>query len=176
MKVILKDNWDFPLKKENILEIEGLTEEGRVKLSEQFNRYSDYQLVNVDTVTKWTKKVDYLDNPQKVWVYGTLKKGRSNNHHLSNNSLVRVDILEGYNLLDLGSFPGVTQTNESEDKVLCEVYGGITDFTNLDALEGEGSLYERIEIKENEWVYVFKNRFSKTFKLANKNEAGVYEW
>lgn len=79
----------------------------------------------------------------KVFVYGTLMRGRGNHaFYLGNQRFLGIAELEGYALYDLGSFPGIIA--ESAETVRGELYEiDAQCLSQLDKLEGNGSLYIR---------------------------------
>lgn len=77
-----------------------------------------------------------------VFVYGTLLQGEGNHsRYLQDDWLVGRAAVSGYDMFDIGCFPGVIA---GEGRVLGEVYEvDADDMKALDRLEGEGSLYLR---------------------------------
>ena len=52
---------------------------------------------------------------KKVFVYGTLMRGNSNNSfYLKDSAFVGKGIIQGYALYDLGSYPGIIPTENEE--------------------------------------------------------------
>ncbi|HEY0945250.1 MAG TPA: gamma-glutamylcyclotransferase family protein [Opitutaceae bacterium] len=88
----------------------------------------------------------------RVFVYGTLKRGGSNHHHLAGQRFVGVGRTEpGFRLYDLGGYPGMVAVAAGEKGKAIE--GEIWDvgddaLAGLDELEGlaEG-LYERMPVR-----------------------------
>lgn len=93
----------------------------------------------------------------KVFVYGSLKKGFHNNCVLGDSEFVCTDIVTGYSLVDLGSFPMALP--DPNGYIIGEVYY-ITPETleALDRLESEGSFYKRElvdgDIEQNMFIYI----------------------
>ncbi len=82
----------------------------------------------------------------KVFVYGTLKKGRSNSSLLRNTKYLGESEKKGFYMVSLGGFPTVVHGTE-EDSVYGEVYEITPEiFTSLDRLEGYPDLFNREEI------------------------------
>ena len=85
-----------------------------------------------------------------IFVYGTLLKGRSNyERHLAPANPVMRGEIEGFEMYDLGSFPGVVK---GIGRVKGEVYRVTKEqLERIDFLEGEGSLYkkEAVTVKGN---------------------------
>lgn len=77
-----------------------------------------------------------------IFVYGTLMKGQSNHHaFLKDGSFIGNGMIEGYDMYDLGYFPGIVS---GTGKVYGEVYSVTPEeLKRIDALEGEGSLYKK---------------------------------
>lgn len=98
--------------------------------------------------------------PQKVFVYGTLKKGYGNHgHHLADAMDCGAAALEGI-MFHLGGFPAI-----NVDEAFCHIAGEVyqTDWDhiyNMDRLEGVGQkFYDRVQVKVSPhgtvWTYVF---------------------
>ena len=99
----------------------------------------------------------------KVFVYGSLKRGYWNSTILMDSEfLFKATTVDSvYDMFDLGSFPAVVKDGDS--KIEGEVYKikGRT-IQMLDALEGNGSFYNREEIlvtdgdkEESAWIYIY---------------------
>ena len=112
-----------------------------------------------------------------VFVYGSLKKGFYNHSLLSSSRLIGVaKTLEKYCMIDMGSFPGVSITEEVS-VISGEVYEvSEEEFERLDMLEGYPSFYNRKKVKviigyaEMEvWMYYLNNSrdWSKNFALKS---------
>jgi gamma-glutamylcyclotransferase (GGCT)/AIG2-like uncharacterized protein YtfP len=93
-----------------------------------------------------------------VVVYGTLKKGGSLAHYMSNSRFVRPVKIPGFVMYDFGSFPGIYPNKYRQN-----IYGELWEINesvlqNLDACENEGYLYKRdsikIDKKINAWIYI----------------------
>ncbi len=81
-----------------------------------------------------------------IFVYGTLKRGAGNHHHLAGQTFVgQAQTVPGFSLYDLGSYPGMVAQAGDCDGVRGEVWSVDSDCLHrLDELEGvhEG-LYHR---------------------------------
>jgi len=81
-----------------------------------------------------------------VFVYGTLKRGGSNQHYLAGQKFIGVARTPpGFRLFDLGEYPGMIAKTDDRDGVSGEVWSVEADcLEHLDLLEGiaEG-LYRR---------------------------------
>ncbi len=77
-----------------------------------------------------------------IFVYGTLMKGQSNHRaFLKDDSFIGSGMIEGYDMYDLGHFPGIVS---GTGKVYGEVYSVTPEeLKHIDRLEGEGSLYKK---------------------------------
>lgn len=85
--------------------------------------------------------VDYFTT-YTVFVYGTLLKGQKNhNFFLWNSEYIGKAKVEGFNMYDIGAFPGIVPGDGTVKGELYEVSKGT--LSDLDYLEGEGSLYIR---------------------------------
>jgi gamma-glutamylcyclotransferase (GGCT)/AIG2-like uncharacterized protein YtfP len=77
-----------------------------------------------------------------VSVYGTLREGLRNNSYLKDSEYLGMDILNGFLMFDLGSYPGVIKYGN--EKIVVDVYNvDENTLDNLDFLESEGRLYSR---------------------------------
>jgi gamma-glutamylcyclotransferase (GGCT)/AIG2-like uncharacterized protein YtfP len=74
----------------------------------------------------------------RIFVYGTLKKGRSNHHYLENQLFVGSAMTEPrYRLYDMGGFPGLVLDAEHGLAILGEVWEVDKECLGaLDILEG----------------------------------------
>lgn len=81
-----------------------------------------------------------------LFVYGTLKRGCSNHHHLAGQAFVgTARTVAGYRLFNLGGYPGIAVVTGDRTGVAGEVWSVDVDaLARLDAFEGvhEG-LYRR---------------------------------
>lgn len=97
-----------------------------------------------------------------VFVYGTLLKGQCNyGSYLAPLDPVDEGVVNGYKMVDVGSFPGIVA---GDGKVKGEIYQvSCGQLADIDSLEGEGSLYIRkyvnVETKQHgvmqAYVYVY---------------------
>lgn len=100
------------------------------------------------------------EGPQRIFVYGTLKKGYGNHsHYLKECKELGQARIEGL-MFHLGGFPAINLT-ERFSSILGEVYEVTWDnILSLDQLEGVGhNFYDRIEAKVEPhgivWTYIF---------------------
>lgn len=104
----------------------------------------------------------------RVFVYGTLKRGFGNYRLLKDAKLVgRAETVRPYVLLDSG-FPVMTPVGTGASRVAGEVYEFEDEsiLKNLDRLEGEGRMYDRVEIdvetyrgqKMTVWTYLGRDK------------------
>jgi gamma-glutamylcyclotransferase (GGCT)/AIG2-like uncharacterized protein YtfP len=81
-----------------------------------------------------------------IFVYGTLKRGGSNQHYLAGQKFIgEAHTTPGFRLFDLGQYPGMIAKADDRDGVSGEVWAVEADcLDHLDLLEGiaEG-LYRR---------------------------------
>ena len=79
------------------------------------------------------------NNDKYAFVYGTLMKNHRNHGYLKDSTYIGDGIIDGYQMYDLGTYPGVV---ESKGTVFGEVYLINTETEKrLDYLEEEGDLY-----------------------------------
>lgn len=99
----------------------------------------------------------------KVFVYGTLKSGFSNNILITTNPQNKHlgdDVLEGFQMYNLGVFPIVFHSEENTDIIRGEVWE-VEDSTlnRLDILEGHPTFYKRELVDTaygKAWIYIFQ--------------------
>ncbi|HEY8889919.1 MAG TPA: gamma-glutamylcyclotransferase family protein [Clostridium sp.] len=109
----------------------------------------------------------------KVFVYGTLMRGRINHsYYLSKSKFLGEAELVGYAMYCVSSFPGIV--TEQSEKVKGEVYC-VDEKTlrKLDNLEGEGSLYIRkmVDLQLNNetiqgFVYIWNHTITGVQKIS----------
>ena len=78
----------------------------------------------------------------RIFVYGTLMRGESNHRLIASQELEGEGFIRGFNLYNLGYYPGIRPSDNPEHVVYGEVY--LVDDRTLERvnqLEGEGSLY-----------------------------------
>ena len=128
------------------------------------------------------------DVKHRVFVYGTLKRGHRNHYLLQNADFLGSCILPGFELWDLGSYPGLRPSADPRDTVQAELYE--TDDETLAALDrledyyGPGhprNLYDRILTADAQgteaWVYLIRETALKTLittRQARKIADGNY--
>lgn len=107
----------------------------------------------------------------KIFVYGTLKKGYGNHRFVEKSKFLNYGVIKGYKLYHTPyGFPAIFKSNDEEDFVVGEVYEVDEDTSkDVDMLEGyispnnKHNLYEKlcavdiISYKDVE-VYVMNNR------------------
>lgn len=78
----------------------------------------------------------------RIFVYGTLLKGEGNHRLITSQQFEGEGYIRGFNLYDLGYYPGIRPSGHPEHVVYGEAYL-IDDRTleKVNELEGEGSLY-----------------------------------
>lgn len=59
---------------------------------------------------------------ERLWVYGSLRKGEYNNYMLDNSKYLGKGIIRGYKLFSLGSYPFIFKTYDEKDIVVVEGY------------------------------------------------------
>jgi gamma-glutamylaminecyclotransferase len=117
----------------------------------------------------------------RVFVYGTLKRGRANNGALeggTNKFLGLAFITGAYKFVDLGWYPGVIRGEVlPERKIGGEVWEIDLDTLNtLDNIEGHPHFYERIRVPtslgSHAWVYTLPH----TMKYGDKEAVPGLFW
>lgn len=84
-----------------------------------------------------------------IFVYGTLKRGCKNHHHLAGHFIGEARTAPGYRLHDLGDYPGMVADATHADGVTGEIWS-VDDaaLAHLDAFEGvDEGLYRRERVK-----------------------------
>ena len=108
----------------------------------------------------------------KVFVYGSLKKGFGNNRILAHSKFLGKGITldDSFSMISLGGFPGVIYGTKRVEGELYQVDNEV--FESLDRLEGNGHFYQRelipIILLDNPnggknikaWMYVLVNQKS----------------
>jgi gamma-glutamylcyclotransferase (GGCT)/AIG2-like uncharacterized protein YtfP len=102
----------------------------------------------------------------RVFVYGTLKHGRTNHGAVEGNtSIGRATIRGKYRFVNLGWYPGVVASDtESEREIGGEVYEIDPDtLATLDMIEGHPSFYERRKVFTSlgckAWCYFLSDEY-----------------
>ncbi|AXI99987.1 putative conserved protein YtfP, gamma-glutamylcyclotransferase (GGCT)/AIG2-like family [Cyclonatronum proteinivorum] len=114
-----------------------------------------------------------------VFVYGTLKKGYHNHHLLDGADFVGVSEVMGYELWDLGPYPGIRPAAEAGSAVQVEIYAvDVLTLSLLDGLEGfiaadnPDNYYDRVLTRDKQrrqgWIYVLRESVLHTFQLTKK--------
>ena len=95
-------------------------------------------------------------NTRKVFVYGTLMTGESNHLYLENSKCLGIAAIEGYEMYNVGWFPAIVPGKSTIPGELYEVPK--CDMSNIDMLEGEGSLYIRKckETTDKSLTYIYE--------------------
>ena len=94
-----------------------------------------------------------------VAVYGTLKQGQYNHPvlHRQGAEYLGTDILYGWAMYDLGSFPCVVPMKLS-GSIVVEVYE-VADLKATDRLEGYPGFYDRVQVVTHygsAWIYFMR--------------------
>lgn len=104
-----------------------------------------------------------LQQPQLVFVYGSLKRGQPNHHQLGGSPCCGDARLTGLALYDLGPFPMAIVSDDADAVLNGELYAVTADqLEALDRFEGAPRLYERQRHRLADgravWVYVGRPR------------------
>lgn len=118
-----------------------------------------------------------------LFVYGTLMKGQSNhNSFLRNSDFIGDGKLDGFEMYDLGSFPGIVV---GDGTVRGEVYRvSDSELEAINRLEGEGDLYIKSEAtvsldsgeRLSVIVYVYNQSVDHCQRLYEKYGTDEYVW
>lgn len=132
-----------------------------------------------------SSKIDLMSTPF-VFVYGTLKRGGSNNRLLSSSKFITVaeSVTESH-LFNLGGFPCWNPTSPLSDALRAPVRGEIWEVTEedlkrLDRLEGHPDFFYRSQMNfvhdyktYRAWVYFLEEPHATNLCPIVK---GAYEW
>ena len=86
----------------------------------------------------------------RVFVYGTLKRGCRNHHHLADQKFLgEARTASGFTLYSMGNHPGMVRSTDTSHDVTGELWEVDDDcLAELDKLEGvDEAHYERVAIK-----------------------------
>lgn len=129
------------------------------------------------------RRIHHYLSGNLIFVYGTLMRGKSNHDSfLGDSCFLGNGKIDGYEMYDLGSFPGIIK---GEGKVSGEVYA-VTDaeLKAIDRLEGEGSLYRKVrtEVRMEDGdllaadAYVYLHSVENAKRICGKYGDGEYVW
>ena len=127
----------------------------------------------------------------KVFVYGTLKRGGGLHHYLSGAEFVGAGFLAGFDMFNLGWFPGIVKRSESQDHELNPVMGEVflvddETLKLLDEVESAPSLYKREELcltviepglvstTHKCWTYIYNSRVHEVNRKYDLIESGSF--
>lgn len=110
-----------------------------------------------------------------VFTYGTLMEGERNHHFMDEQPLPDDASIYGYNLFNLGSFPGIRPSIHKDRTVKGEVYlVGNAALSQINILENEGSLYKMRyveawigDISQIAGVYVYNRKAPKNARIES---------
>ncbi|WP_075182729.1 gamma-glutamylcyclotransferase [Pantoea sp. 1.19] len=93
----------------------------------------------------------------RIIVYGSLRRKQGNSHWMTNAQWLGDHTINGYELYDLGLYPGVIV---GEGQVQCEVYRiDAGTLGELDALRTKGGEYKRHLVHTpygSAWLYLYQ--------------------
>lgn len=124
----------------------------------------------------------------RVFVYGSLKRGRYNNELLRESRFIgeRITQDETWIMRSLGGFPGVVkQYHGGLSASICGDLYEVDDMTlaRLDRLESNGHFYNRELVKlrdesEPAWMYVLINHhsFGRDMQPLYEGDNFIYRW
>lgn len=89
---------------------------------------------------------------ERIWVYGSLRKGEYNNYILNKADYLGYGLIRGFKLFSLGSFPFVYRTYDNEDIVVVEGYDvdldTAKDISDMELSAGYNKVNVDIEVLE----------------------------
>lgn len=104
----------------------------------------------------------------RIIVYGSLRRKQGNSHWMTNAQWLGDHKIEGYELYDLGLYPGVIP---GDGQVYCEVYRiDASTLAELDALRTRGDEYKRQLITTpygSAWLYVYQRSVAGRQRIMN---------
>ncbi|WP_130832026.1 gamma-glutamylcyclotransferase family protein [[Erwinia] mediterraneensis] len=104
----------------------------------------------------------------RIIVYGTLRRKQGNSHWMTNAQWLGDHQIEGYELYNLGLYPGVIA---GDGQVYCEVYRiDASTLAELDALRTRGDEYKRQLIPTpygSAWLYVYQRSVAGCQRIVN---------
>lgn len=116
------------------------------------------------------KGADNTVDVNLIFVYGTLMQKAGRSAFRGMTEYVCESSIKGYQIYDLGWYPGIRHTGNDRDEVVGELHSIPVDrydevINALDQYEGEGNLYLRktvdVELDSGvyvkAWVYVYNN-------------------
>lgn len=145
------------------------------------NAREEYMPINQEKICE-KKKTEESNIVKYVFVYGTLMKNQGNHRCLNDSIYIGDGVIDGYEMYDLGSYPGIV---EGKGTVIGEVYQITGETENrLDCLEGEGDLYLKkpviVRLDNNQTVfaivYVYNRSVLGRQKLEGKYDSDPYVW
>jgi gamma-glutamylcyclotransferase (GGCT)/AIG2-like uncharacterized protein YtfP len=116
------------------------------------------------------------DSDALVFVYGSLRRGRSNHSQMAGCRWRGKAELRGFALYDLGPFPMAVACQEPDCRLRGEVYAvNPQQLAALDRFEGVPRLYERIArpLDDGRWVWVYVGRARQVRHVQRLNDG---EW
>lgn len=92
----------------------------------------------------------------KLFVYGTLKKGFKLHKFLEGSKYLGETVVRGFELLNLGAFPGMMVSEIPDNPVHGELYEvDAATLSLLDKIEGTPHLYRRVLHLDGFYYYLF---------------------
>lgn len=125
--------------------------------------------------------------PIRVFVYGSLKRGKHNHGLLAQSRHLGRAYIDGkYRLISLGAFPGVVEDDrlETDGIVGGEIYQVSDDvLRSLDYLEGHPRFYERRKVTTSHgaaWCYFLPQPYIEKYPIVDNGiwhpDAEEQEW
>lgn len=115
----------------------------------------------------------------KILAYGTLREGDYNfervKSHFGETSIQKVRSVEisGFSMHNLGFFPGINRTNNTEDKILCDILE-VSDkaASFIEAMElGAGYETQDVEVGDESFpIYIYRG------DLSNRPKVETGDW
>lgn len=120
------------------------------------------------------------EKTMKVAVYGSLRKGMGNHGLLKDSELLSTEVIKAkFEMVDLGSFPGLIESEEPND-ILIEVWGVTPEtYRRVEMLEGYPSFYDRKDVTTSlgeVGIYYLPSGETWGHRRYVEKTEGVYDW
>ncbi len=124
---------------------------------------------------KKIREINALFSLHRIFVYGTLMRGKANHHYLEGERFEGEGYIEYFNLYDLGHFPGIRPSVHSSRRVEGELYSvSSACLEKVNRLEDEGRLYRLectcVQVNGNSCtagVYVYNRKANRETRIES---------